>query len=94
MKVRDQHPERFHDVFFNDFARDSIGVVRGIYRRFGLALDDAVEQKMRNWLDAHTQSRPGFHQYARAVRTNQGRNPPQVPGVHRPLPPGVGIGAT
>jgi hypothetical protein len=63
LKVRDQHPERFHDVFFNDFVRDSIGVVRGIYRRFGLALDDAVEQKMRNWLDAHAQSRPGFHQY-------------------------------
>ncbi|HKD66192.1 MAG TPA: sulfotransferase [Candidatus Binataceae bacterium] len=64
MKVREQHPDRFYDVDFRDFVNDSIGVVRGIYRNFGLRLDDKVERKMRIWLDAHTQTRPGFHKYS------------------------------
>jgi sulfotransferase family protein len=63
VKVRDRHPDRFHDVFFRDFVKDSIGVVRAIYQRFNLALSEEVERKMRAWLDAHAQSRPGFHKY-------------------------------
>jgi hypothetical protein len=63
MKVRERYHDHFHDVDFRDFVADSIGVVRGIYRRFGLRLDEEVERKMRTWLDAHAQSRPGFHKY-------------------------------
>ncbi len=63
MKVRERYPDHFYDVDFRDFVADSIGVVRSIYRRFSLALDDTVERKMRTWLDAHAQSRPGFHKY-------------------------------
>lgn len=63
MKVRERYPDRFYDVDFRDFVGDSIGTVRGIYRRFGLTLDEDVERKMRAWLDAHAQTRPGFHKY-------------------------------
>lgn len=63
LKVRDARPAHFHEVDFRDFVADSIGVVRGIYRRFGLQLTDEVEAKMRAWLDAHAQTRPGFHKY-------------------------------
>jgi hypothetical protein len=61
--VRDRHPEHFYDVDFRDFVADSIAVVRSIYQRFGLRLDSEVEARMRQWLDAHAQSRPGFHRY-------------------------------
>jgi hypothetical protein len=63
LKVRDRYPERFYEVDFRDFVADSIGVVRRIYQHFGLRLDAEVENKMRAWLDAHAQTRPGFHKY-------------------------------
>jgi hypothetical protein len=63
MKVRERHPDRFYDVDFRDFVKDSIGVVRGIYRHFDLRLDDEVESRMRAWLEAHAHTRPGFHKY-------------------------------
>jgi Sulfotransferase family len=64
MDVRASHPGHFYDVDFRDFVKDSIGVVRGIYQNFGLTLDEGVERRMRSWLDAHAQSRPGFHKYS------------------------------
>jgi hypothetical protein len=63
LKVRDRYPDHFYDVDFRDFVADSMGVVQSIYHRFGLRLDSEVEGRMRVWLDAHAQSRPGFHKY-------------------------------
>jgi hypothetical protein len=48
--VRAAHdPAQFHDVFFADFVADPIGVVRGVYERFGLALSPEAERRMRAW---------------------------------------------
>lgn len=63
LTVRDRFPGHFYDVDFRDFVADSIGVVRAIYSRFNLVLDPEVEHRMQAWLDAHAQSRPGFHKY-------------------------------
>jgi hypothetical protein len=40
---------QFHDVFFRDFVADPIATVRAIYDRFGLALTDEAERRMRAW---------------------------------------------
>ncbi len=64
MKARDREPERFYDVEFGQLNADPIGVVRGIYRWAGLTLESEVEQRMREWLDTHSESKPGFHRYS------------------------------
>lgn len=63
LKVRDRHPGRFLDVDFREFVNDTMGSIRGIYRHFGLKLDEATERRMQAWLDAHSHTRPGFHKY-------------------------------
>lgn len=63
LRVRDLHPDRFLDVYFRDLVEDTMGTVRGIYQHFGLKLDEAAEQRMQAWLDAHSHTRPGFHKY-------------------------------
>ncbi len=80
MKVRDQHPDSFYDVDFRDFVADSIATVRAIYSRFGLRLEEEVERRMRNWLDAHAQSRPGFHKY---TPEQFGLTAPEIRGRYR-----------
>lgn len=54
MDVRERHPDAFHDVHQAELRADPIGVVRGIYARFGLAWSDAVEARMRAWVEAQT----------------------------------------
>lgn len=50
LAVRAEHdPAQFHDVFFPDFVADPIGVIRGIYARFGLELSADAEHRMRTW---------------------------------------------
>ena len=62
-QARIGHEDRFHDVRYTDFVRDPIGVVTGIYRRFGLTLTPDAEQAMRIWLADNPQGRFGAHRY-------------------------------
>jgi len=50
--VRARRPEAFHDVHQRELATDPLGVVRGIYARFGLALAPETEKKMTEWVAA------------------------------------------
>ncbi|TYB49752.1 sulfotransferase family protein [Actinomadura chibensis] len=44
---RERHdPARFADVHYDDFVRDPIGTVEGVYRRFGLPFTDAARKVM------------------------------------------------
>jgi hypothetical protein len=63
MKAHDREPGRFYDVQFDDFNADPLGVVRGIYQWAGLTLEPGVEQEMKDWLDTHSEGKPGFHRY-------------------------------
>ena len=63
MRAHNREPERFHDVQFDDFNADPLGVVRGIYHWAGLTLEPAVERKMNDWLETHSEGKPGFHRY-------------------------------
>ncbi len=63
MRAHDRKPERFHDVQFDDFNADPLGVVRGIYDWAGLTLEPAVEGRMKDWLETHSEGKPGFHRY-------------------------------
>lgn len=59
-------PARFVDVGHDDFVADSLGVVRRIYRHFGLPLDAAAEQAMQAHVAAHPKDKHGSHDYALA----------------------------
>jgi Sulfotransferase family len=63
MRAHDREPERFHDVQFDDFNADPLGVVRGIYHWAGLTLEPAAERRMKDWLETHSEGKPGFHRY-------------------------------
>jgi Sulfotransferase family len=63
MRARDQQPESFYDVEFNQFNADPIGVVRGIYDWAGMMLAPPVEREMKNWLDTHSEGKSGAHRY-------------------------------
>jgi len=53
--VRAKRPESFHEVHQDELAKDPMGVVRGIYARFGLELDRATVARMTDWIGAQAQ---------------------------------------
>ncbi len=59
-------PARFVDVTHDDFVADSLGVVRRIYERFGLALGEQAEAAMQAHVAAHPKGEHGSHEYALA----------------------------
>ena len=63
MALRDRHPACFHDVDYNEFVIDPIGVIRRIYDRFDISLDPTTERAMRAWLAANPQRKYGVHSY-------------------------------
>ena len=63
VRAHDRQPESFYDVQFEDLNADPLGVVRGIYQWAGLTLKPEVEQKMKNWLDTHSEGKGGVHRY-------------------------------
>lgn len=62
--VRRQQPERFIDVFFDDFMADPVAVVKSIYAQCGDELDAAQESAMRNWMRDNPQAKHGGHSYS------------------------------
>ncbi|MEH6582076.1 MAG: sulfotransferase [Halioglobus sp.] len=63
MEVRRRHPDRFVDVHFDNFVRDPVEAVRGIYHQLGETLDDAAAEGMRQWMMRHPQHKHGGHAY-------------------------------
>jgi hypothetical protein len=63
MAFRDKHPEGFLDVWHDDFNRDPIGVIRGLYRKAGLTLLPTVEAAMREGIAARPERRHGDHHH-------------------------------
>lgn len=53
MAVRERHPGAFHDVHQEALRADPLGVVRGIYEHFELALSPEAETRIRGWIAAH-----------------------------------------
>jgi hypothetical protein len=53
MAVRERQPGAFHDVRQEALLEDPLGVVRGIYEHFELALSSETEARMRGWVAQH-----------------------------------------
>jgi hypothetical protein len=61
--ARQGRRDRFCDVDYRQFVAEPLGVVRGIYDRFGLELAADVEREMSRWVEAHPQNAQGKHVY-------------------------------
>jgi hypothetical protein len=65
LDVRVQAPaEQFYDVQYPTFVEDPIGVVKGIYRHFGLGITDEVLGQMRGYLANNPKDKHGVHRYS------------------------------
>ncbi len=56
-------PDSIHDVQYADTVRDPLGVVRGIYARFGIDFTPEIEAAMQGYLDANPKGKHGAHSY-------------------------------
>ncbi|MEH6593797.1 MAG: sulfotransferase [Halioglobus sp.] len=63
MGVRKRHPGRFIDIQFEDFVRDPVATVLGIYRQMGETLQPETAQGMQQWMRKHPQHQHGGHNY-------------------------------
>jgi hypothetical protein len=65
MRVRERGVPagQVYDLRFQDFMRDEITAVRGIYAHFGMTLSPEAESRMRAFLAQNTQDRHGRHRY-------------------------------
>lgn len=55
--------EAIHDVQYADTLRDPMGVVRGIYQRFGIDFTPPIAAAMQAYLDANPKGKHGSHSY-------------------------------
>jgi hypothetical protein len=63
LKASAENPSRILDVHFRSLTTDPIGTVREIQRHFGLETEDAMEQRMQQWLTDNPMNKHGVHQY-------------------------------
>jgi len=56
--------EQIVDVVYRDLVRDPIGVVAGVYERWGIPFSDEARAKMRAYLEANPQGKHGVHEYS------------------------------
>jgi hypothetical protein len=56
-------PDRICDVRYQDYLRDPIATLAGIYAHFGIAWRSDVEGRMRAHLAARAKDRHGAHVY-------------------------------
>ena len=61
--VREQYPDRFIDVQYEETVGDALGVVRRLYAALGIQLDDYTEQSMTQWLAANRREDRAPHHY-------------------------------
>jgi hypothetical protein len=65
MAVRDRGvpADQVYDLRFQDFMRDEVAAVRGIYEHFGMTLSPEAESGMRTFLANNAQDQHGRHTY-------------------------------
>lgn len=63
LEVRASHEDQFHDVYHQAFHADPMGVVRGIYEKFGLTLTDETRTKMAARIQSKPELSHGVHSY-------------------------------
>jgi hypothetical protein len=63
MSARQRNPERFYDVYYENFVADPITAVDQIYSHFGMQLDFESADRLRHWMSSHPQGRHGTHHY-------------------------------
>ena len=56
--------DQFFDVKLRETVADPLDVVRRIYEKFGYALSDEVDARMRSFMENHSRDRHGSHTYA------------------------------
>lgn len=64
MKVREKHPARFTDVYFEDFMADPIAAIEVIYRQWGDRLSPEAAANMHTHLAENPQDKHGSHRYS------------------------------
>ena len=64
IKMQDRFPDRFVNVMQPDIRRDPIGVVRTIYKHFGLLLSAETETAMLAWSTKNALKLDSGHNYA------------------------------
>ena len=52
------------DLQFEDFAKDQMGAVRNIYKKFGWELKEITEKKMQTFLAQNPRDKHGIHNYS------------------------------
>ncbi len=66
INFRESHPEhreRFFDLYYQDFIKDPIASLDGLYRHIGIPYGDDQKARAQNYLDIHPQNRHGRHSY-------------------------------
>jgi len=66
MRVREQHPDRFIDVWYMDAVKDPIGEVRRIYEFIGFPLPALAENAMRDFVARNPREKRPPHHYTLA----------------------------
>ena len=64
MQVRDQQPEAFLDVRFQDTVKRPFEVIRAIYDFIGMKLTQDAEQAMQRWMETNRRDTRASHEYA------------------------------
>jgi hypothetical protein len=55
---------RFCDLAYEDFLKDPLEAVRGVYDHFGLSMSGQAERRMRAHVSANPRHKHGVHKYA------------------------------
>jgi Sulfotransferase family len=63
MQVRDRHPDRFHDVWYEDTVSAPDRVAEGIFRFIGRTFDDVARAEMARWREANKREARPAHDY-------------------------------
>lgn len=67
MSLREEHQglrRRFYDVPYKDLMKDSMTVVRGIYRHFDRELGHDAEEAMQRFITENPKDKNGVHRYS------------------------------
>lgn len=52
------------DLRFEDFAKDQMGTIKNIYKKFGWELTEITEKKMQTYLARNLRNKHGIHNYS------------------------------
>tara|TARA_B110000444_G_C18825220_1_gene589933 strand:- start:698 stop:1858 length:1161 start_codon:yes stop_codon:yes gene_type:complete len=64
MKVRENFPGKFYDIYFDDFMDDPIDVVKKLYQHLGRTFSVKTAEHLRNWILDNHQRKHGGHKYS------------------------------